>query len=388
MSDQGSIKRLRMQNPQIDWRAQIEAAISGHAPQYIPAVFRMSRWYKARLHENNMPPETAGKRLEELEAYLGLARSARYAKVYKITFRAPVECVTTRIGDDITVEYRTPRGTLRRVTRFAPDQEAVGIDPYIVEYPIKTWDDYAALAEVYRHMEFVPTYEEYARYDAEIGRAGLPMVILGGKPFHHILQEWTGYQKGFMDLYDRPDVFLETVEAGNAAYRRMWEVVANSPARLLLHGINFDRMMTSPPVFREHFLPYLREFCGEMHAAGKWVACHADGNATGLLELILECGFDVADCFACHPLVPCTVADARRVWGDRLTIWGALPSTLLEPEASIEALESHLESLYREMAPGKRFILGLTDMAMPTTSWKHLLFVRQWLQQRSKYPIH
>jgi len=76
------------------------------------------------------------------------------------------------------------------------------------------------------------------------------MVVIGAIPFHYILQEWTGYEKGYIDLYDRPDVFMDAVEAGNRAYARMWEVAAASPARLLMHCVNFDQQMTPPPLWR------------------------------------------------------------------------------------------------------------------------------------------
>lgn len=371
----------------IDWREQIELIIDGRQPRYLPAVFRMSRWYKARTHRNSLPAELAGMSLAQIEDYLGLARSARYAKICRVEFRSPVERLLYRDGELVVTEYRTPRGDLRRIARFGPGDETSGIDPTLIEYPVKSWKDYAALAEVFRHMEFVPTYDEYNRYDRQIGRAGMPMVIIGAIPFHYVLQEWTGYEKGYLDLHDRPDVFLEAVEAGNQAYVRMWEVAASSPARLLLHGINFDRQMTPPPLWRQHWLDYLSRFTREMHLHGKKVVFHADGDMSGLLELMLEADLDVADCFACHPLVPCTVAQAREVWKDRITIWGGLPSTLLEPGAPIDALLAHLDDLRKTVHPGKRFILGLTDMAMPTTSWDHLLAVRDWLVQHRDWLV-
>jgi hypothetical protein len=249
-----------------------------------------------------------------VEGYLGLARSARYAKVYRIEYRGPVACRTIDEGDQVTTEYQVGSRTLQRTARYGPGDRIAGLDPTSTRFPISSWEDYDSFAEIMSHLEFVPTYDAYRRYDAEIGPAGLPMVVIGAIPFHYLLQEWTGYEKGFLDMHDRPDVFLNAVEAGNRAHRRMWEVVAESPAKLVLHGINFDIQTTPPPLFREHFVLYLREFVDEMHRAGKWVALHADGNLTGLWELVLECGFDVADCFACPPIVPSTVAQARQVW--------------------------------------------------------------------------
>lgn len=358
-----------------DWRERLLAILSGGTADRIPAVFRLSRWYKPRFTAGTLPEEVAGRSLAEIEAHLGLARSARYAKVYRIEFRPPVECIVSRDGDRVITEYRTPRGNLRRVARYGPGDEVAGIDPSFVEFPVRTWEDYPACIEVFRHTQFVPTYDAYARYDAEIGRAGLPMVVIGAIPFHYLLQEWTGYERGYLDLFDRPDVFLETVEAGNHAYRRMWDVVAASPARLLLHGVNFDGKITPPPLFRQHWLPYLQPFVRMMHESGKLVACHADGDMSRLLEETLQAGFDAADCFASAPLVPCTVAQARSAWRNRITVWGGLPSGCLEPNCPLDELKAYLEQLYREIAPGNQFILGISDMALPTTSWEHLRLV-------------
>ena len=123
-----------------DWRSRILAILAGQTPDRIPAIFRMSRWHKPRVHAGTLPPEVAGMSLPQIEDYLGLARSARYAKIYRIEFRSPVECVVSRQGDDVITEYRTPRGTLRRVARFNPGDEVAGIDPSIVGFPIKTAD--------------------------------------------------------------------------------------------------------------------------------------------------------------------------------------------------------------------------------------------------------
>ena len=244
-----------MHTTRFDYRSLMLAIIAGETPDRIPAAFRLSRWYKPRVHAGTLPPEVAGCTLPQIEDYLGLARSARYAKIYRIAFRPPVECIVSRVGDELTTEYRTPRGNLRRVERFNAGDEVAGLDASFVEFPIKCLDDYAALTEVFRHLEFVPTYDAYSRYDTEIGAAGLPMVVVGAIPFHYLLQEWTGYERGYLDLFDRPDVVLETVEAGNAAYQRMWDVVADSPARLLMHFVNLDSKNTPPPIYPQYWLP-------------------------------------------------------------------------------------------------------------------------------------
>ena len=124
-----------------------------------------------------------------------------------------------------------------------------------------------------------------------------------------------------------------------------------------------------------------------MHLAGKKVAFHADGDMSGLLKLVIEADYDVADCFACYPLVQCTIAKARAVWQDHITIWGGVPSNMLDSSTSLEQLKNQLGDIYRAVAPGNNFILGISDQALPTANWENIKLVAKWVANYSKYPI-
>ena len=371
----------------VDARVQMETIFRGDAPEVIPAVFRLGAWYNSQVAAGQLPAEVAGLTLPEVETHLGLANSARTGRVFEVRYRDPVKCVQSRRGDEVITDWHTPAGQLRLVRRFLDGAEAAGLMPTTSEYPIKTLDDYAAYQQIVEHTEYVPAYQDWLDYDRQIGPASLPMLILGTIPIHSLLIQWTGYEKGYFDLFDRPDVVLPVIEAANTVNRRMWDIVAESGAQLVMHGVNFDTAMTSPPVFREHFLPYLKAFNQRMHQAGKLVAFHADGNMSGLLDLVVEADYDVADCFACQPMVACTIEQARQVWADKITIWGALPGTLLEPDVPRDQLIEHLEHIYRVMAPGKRFVLGLADQALPSSSWEHIKLAAQWAGRHGSFPI-
>ena len=369
------------------WRQRLEAAIAGRAADVIPAVFRLDKWYLARVRDGDLPAELAGMSMEQVEAHLGLGQSARVGHVFKTVLRPPVECVKTRRGDELVTEWHTPQRSVRMVQQWTRRDEAAGLAPTTIEHPIKDLEDYAAYETVVRHTEFVPTYDEYRRYDGEVGDAGLPLVVIGPIPMHDLLVRWVGYEQAYLHLYDRPDVVLQAAATGNEVYRRMWSLVAESPAQLVMHGVNFDSQMTPPTVFREHFLPYLTAFNRVMHEAGKRVAFHGDGDMTALLGLVVEADYDVCECFACQPLVRCTVAQARAAWRDRITIWGGLPSGLLEPNVSLDDLQAHLEDVYAQVAPGDRFILGISDQAMPTAGWEHIALTAKFAREHGRYPL-
>ncbi len=364
-------------------RERVETVLSGGVADRIPAVWRLDKWYLARAGREGWPAELLGKSLEEVEAHIGLARSARAGKVFRTSFRSPVTRTETRQGDHIVTEIHTPAGVLRRVARYGPGDEAAGLSPTIIEYPIRELRHYLAFEQMMGHVEYTPTCDEFIAYDQTVGDAGLPLLILGPNPIHELLMNWTGYATGYLHLADAPDVVMSAVQAADEAYRRMWPIVAHSPAKFVMHGVNFDSRMTPPSVFRTHFLPYLRAFNDLMHESGKWTACHADGDMSALLDLTIEAGYDAADCFACEPLVRCPFERARTAWKDRVTIWGGLPSTLLEPHVPMEQLLTHLERVYACLGDGRRFICGLSDQAMPTSSWSHLKAAAEFVRERS-----
>ena len=359
-------------------RERLWAAICGESVDQIPAFCRIDSWYQYNASAGTLPAPYAHMSLPEFERALGFGRSARRGNVFEERLRDPVSCQKEQRGEQIITTWHTPAGSAQLIQKWTDSDRKLGLLPTISEYPIKSYDDYRVYMEVMRHTEFLPCYEHFCEYDRQIGQDGLPLTILGTIPFHHLLVKWVGYEQGYFHLFDRPDIFLEAVETGNALYRSMWPIVAESPTQFVMHGVNFDSGITSPPMFQEHFLPYLKEFNAVMHQAGKKTAFHADGNMKGLLEHALQADYDVADCFACDPMVSCTFAEARSAWKDRITIWGGVPSTLLEANVPLEQLQQHLKDIYQAAAPGDRFVLGIADQAMPTSQWAHIELLSKW----------
>jgi len=85
---------------------------------------------------------------------------------------------------------------------------------------------------------------------------------------------------------------------------------------------------------------------------------HADADSRLILSEIREAGFDMAETFTTDPMVDCTLEEARQAWGDRVIIWGGVPSILLEPSVP----EANFGGLHEAGLPGRgagdAFILG------------------------------
>ena len=375
------------------------AVLNGKQPDRIPWVPRMKLWYEYHKTQGTLPERYKDSALEEIESDLGMGNPARdkdRARVFDLQLSGgDIKVEQQREGLQVTTRYHTPKGTV--VNRDKSSQEEYDLET--VEHLIKDPEDYEVVEYLIRHMEFVPTYEKYLQYEKEIGDSGLPLVRVGlwppgasrvHCPMHRILRGFLGYERAFKHLlHDYPNKVKHLLEVLTEKAKEMQEVVLNSPAKFFLHGAHFDVQMTSPPIYKEYFLPYFKEFNAKLHANGQKVACHLDAETKGLFELISESGFDVADCFTTKPLVQkTTLREAREKWEDRIIIWGGIPSTVLEPGYPQEKFKNYVVEVLQTVAPGDHFILGIADNLMPTSDFSRAVGISNLMQEVGEYPLN
>ncbi len=368
-------------------RERVLAILSGQPPDRVPWIPRMSLWYTARRRTGTMPGRWAASTLREIERDLGVGTPARDGKVYRVVDEG-VEESTRREGLYETTEWHTPAGSLRRVMRHSLDLDRLGLPARIEEYPLKGPADYRVWEWIWQHRRWEPCHEAFAAYDAEIGADGLPMVSVGDVPLHEFLENGAGYEYGFYHLADHEaEVSHLLAVMAEVEEDRQWPVIAESPARLLLHGAHLSSQFTPPRLFQRYITPYYERFMPMMHAHGKSVAMHGDNDTSAILTLIEQAGWDMVECFVTAPMVPLTLRRARQVLGERVIIWGGLPSLLMSPTVAEEDFRAYMRELLEVVAPGKAFILGVADNVMPDSAIERVGWVSTLLEERGAYPI-
>ena len=58
-------------------------------------------------------------------------------------------------------------------------------------------------------------------------------------------------------------------------------------------------------------MPWLQKVSERVHAAGKLLLTHTDGENKDLMSLYRQCGFDVAESVCPAPMTKCTLAEIR-----------------------------------------------------------------------------
>jgi len=369
-------------------RERILAILDGRAPDRIPWIPRLGIWYEANRRNGTLPDEYHGRSLREVERAVFGGTAGRDGVIYRTQFRG-VEVRQRQLGPMETLtEYVTPVGVVTTRLRGTEHLRQQGIQDSEVGFLLKRREDYAVAEYLVEHTEYLPAYEEYDAYEREVGDEGYPIVNCGDCPFHHWMRAMVGYDQAFFHLSDWPNEVERLVRVLADRYKEtVWKHMLESPARLLMHGHHLSSQMTPPPLFRQHILPYYRELTPPMRRRGKVVAIHADNDTRLILGLIAEAAIGMAECFVTSPMVRTTLAEARAAWGDRVIIWGGVPSTILEAPFTDEQFERSMDDVFSTIAPGRAFLLGIADNAMPGSRIDRIRRITRMVEQRGKHPI-
>jgi len=369
-------------------RERILAILDGKLPDRIPWIPRLKIWYEANRLGDTLPRRYRGRTLREVEREVFGGTAARDGFIYRSELR-DVEVRTHACSEMETLtEYVTPGGTVTTRLRGTEQLRRQGIQDAQVEFLLKRPEDYAAVEYLIEHTHYLPAYAEYEQYDRAVGDEGYPIVDCGDCPFHYWMRTLVGYDQAYFHLHDFPEKVEHLLGVMTDCFRdRLRPHLIDSPARLLIHGHHLSSQMTPPPLFERYILPYYEELSPLLHQRNKVLALHGDNDTRMIFSHIERAGFDMVECFATDPMVDTTMAEARAAWNDRIILFGGIPSVLLEDPYTDEQLEQFVEQLFHSIRPGKAFLLGISDNAMPGAKIERIERISQIVRQRGVCPI-
>jgi len=388
--------------------------IRGGMPDQIPFAPRLDLWFTANKKRGTLPAPYRGFEHYDLVSraegwgitrvvldYQGYGEEAildRALGVYQI----PAQSFFTRLplnverrvkkeGDRVLLEYATPKGSVHAAFVYSEEMRRSGVTiPWISEHALKGPRDYQPLAYIFENLVVEPVPELFHRWAAPLGEDGYAVAyaLTAGSPMHHIMKILTDSTDFYYQHRDHADQMQVLAEGIGVFYRRVLAAVADGPGEIALVGANFDDTITYPPFFRDHILPWMQEASRLLHAKGKWMLCHTDGENKGLMDYLLVSGMDIADSVCPAPMTKVSLAEYYGRWGKGITIQGGIPSNLLLSEATTdEDFEDYLDHLFKAAAPGNRLILGVADTVPPDAVFDRLRRIAERVEKEGRLPL-
>ena len=367
-------------------RQRALAVLRDEMPPRLPFITRLETWYKSHVRTGTLPERFRGMTLDELHAATAIGRlkfSSPVAlclhgvdvrawfngeQVYH-AFEPVVEnfpgmwdvVPTDRAGETIT-ELITPRGRLSLRAKLLPENVRTGTDPYLAQHLLQQDDDFSILEYILDRAEVVPQYQKIRDDEAQVGEHGLVVPLLYRIPFQQVLLEYLGEVPLFRALHDRPAPVRRLLEQLDRQMMQLIDAVASLDVPYVEFPDNLHGPMTSPPLFREYCLPAYQKYCEALHAQGKKVGSHTDGNMRPLLDLMPGTGLDICESFSPYPLTACRFEEAWEAWANGPRIWGGIPSPILEERFSAADFRAYVAGLLERI--DRPVILGIVDLFM------------------------
>jgi hypothetical protein len=353
-------------------KQRILAAVGKQPVDKLPFGARIDLWYNYHRVNGTLPERyrdyTEIEILRDLGAggmivlggegiRSGKSGGGRIHTMWDISYEN-LEVAVTADGPVTTTEYMTPKGRIRTKTEFNLTEGY--LQGYAIERLFKSEADYPAIEFLVENSVLTPEYNGYLRLAELIGDDGLIRCGVRTSPMQYIMRDLMGFEAFFYELADHPAAVQHLYEVVKRQWKRQLHIIAESPATVVTVCSNWsDEIHT--PVFRQFFTPWLQEATEFLHSKGKLTLIHADGEMKRLIPLVLDTGIDVAEAWSPVPMTSVTTAELREAWGDKITIWGGLPTIIFEPTYTDEQFEAYVMNLFREIAPGNNFILGMGD---------------------------
>ncbi|MCY3022649.1 MAG: hypothetical protein NTW87_27025 [Planctomycetota bacterium] len=245
--------------------------------------------------------------------------------------------------------------------------EPAGFTSWTHEKMFKRPEDYKVLLFMIQDERYEPDYDPLARMQQALGGDGLLRAGIGLEPLQALISgSMLSMQDFCVQWMENRDEILRLYSALVEQRRKVYPLVARSPAGHANYGGNVVPEVIGMETFRKYYLPHYQEAAEIFHRHGRLLGCHFDANCRLLAGAIAVSGLDYIEAFTPAPDTDMSLAQARRAW-PKQALWLNFPSSVhLNPDAEVEQATV---ALLNEVKRPDGIIMGITE-DMPEHRWR------------------
>jgi len=308
-----------------------------------------------------------------LARYLGVEITDWFGVPYRVT-RRNVTVESVRDGDVTTTTWHTPKGDLREVLRMCREDNGA-VSSNWTEHLVKGPEDLPAFTAIFEDEVVEPNPEALERTRQRrrlIGDDGILMGSMEGTPLGMMYRVYSGVAVLAYLWADAPDALHDCFAVMESSYLKRVAVGVQSDIDVLVSVDDTSTTAISPDMFATCNLELTDARARLAHAAGKFYFHHSCGLIRDLLPLYRRTTMDAVHAFTIPPVGNVTVAEGRKLLGDRITIYAGLQQ-LAGPMQDRKAVRADIQVMLREARPWDHFILGIAGY--PNRTMEQMRFV-------------
>jgi hypothetical protein len=366
-------------------RERVKAVYEGKTPDQVPLMLDLSHWYKKN---NNVFFDLNGftqveQPLVDLHKQCGAViyvETGSHIEIYYDDETVQSKSWTDKQGVYHT-QISTPLGSITEERVFSRESYSYHIQKWLIH----NIHDLTIMEYAMKRRKIRPCFDRYKAWSNAAGDLGFLYTFLSYSGLGFLISRFMGVEKTILAMYDYPDEVGSFIRSVNEINLRMLDDIISGPFDVLIVGDNHDSNVQSPNMFKKYTFDYYQEVTRRVHAHGKYVAAHVDGEMRGLLRLMAECGVDCIDAATPAPMFSLTPEQARQETGNNMILSGGIPATVF---GSIGTDEEFVESVKRWLDTkeiSSRLILAAGDQVPTDAPWYRIEMLTELIDQFGRY---
>jgi len=305
----------------------VRAVYQHEQPDQVPLMLDLSHWYKKN---RNVPFDLAGftevdQGLVALHKQIGAVSYVEMGSFYSLYSDDPeVKQESSTDAGVFTTRITTPLGSIYEERVFNPDSYSYGIRKHMVE----SVDEFAIVEYLMERRHCRPKWDYYRSWQESLGDLAYPYVQLPYSGSGYLMARYMGVEGTVYAMLDEPEKVSRLIRSVNTCNLRILDTIIEGPFETLFISDNYDSNVQTKEYFDTYVRDYYTEVARRLHAKGKYLAVHVDGESRGVLGWLAECGVDCADALTPKPMFSSEPAQMRTAAGPDLILSGGIPATV------------------------------------------------------------
>jgi hypothetical protein len=268
-------------------------------------------------------------------------------------------------GRTVSRVIHTPAGRLSDRTRIPRPGGQFGIAPnnHIEEYLLKGPEDLPALRTLVSAWTEANPGGDPVTVRRQLGEHGLVMANTDSALSHNAGDAYPS-DLLMIDCFERRAFVEELIGVFQKPLVEATQRALENGVEMVYCSTFYESMSAgwSPSLYRELFLPRIREHMELTHRYGALYHLYDDGRMAGTLPMWREIGVDLVSTVCPPPSGDVTLAEARRLAGSDVCLNGGIDTVNMIWRGTPAAIEAAvIEAIQAAASPDGGYILGTSD---------------------------
>ena len=318
---------------------------------------RIIAWLDDRIREGrSLGEKYDGFSLPEIYRSLDCSNRIYDFNECLISHEDPAVRITVEEDDNGRIEetIETPVGTQKGIHQRSPNSSYL----HHVKWPIADESDMKIAAWREQRRTWSWDQGRYEQLCEKWSGLGAPTIYMPRVTVQMLYIDEMGVEDSIFALTDYEDTCKAYFDALSLNQERLIEVINESPIEIVNFGDNLHSGTLPPYMFEQYVLPVYQRRCELLHAAGKFVHAHWDGDCKPLLPYAKETALDGIEAITPVPQGDVTLEQTKAALGHMWLLDG-IPAVYFDHTFSEQTLIDCAKKCIELFAPN--LILGISD---------------------------